>query len=302
MCDRDSVQRNMADGVSRTYRSEFFDYFFGLDEKKVELVNTFLPGNDYTINDITDITLNRPMERGVANDLGLQIGNNVIFLLEAQSTWPYNGFLRMLRYAYTEIMHRLEDKTYYTDKDDFPQVYLFILYSEERVKRPKEMRLSEIIGDTDIDMTIHFVYGEDSSEGPVFEYVSFIREFTESIGQCSTYAETIDLTIRRCTEKGILGDFLNEHRGDLMNLLDEMYFDAEKNRAQYEFQLIEGAREDGEYRGIIKGREEGREEGRLEMQYEIARNCLMDGQSPDMVARITGLDLETVLRIQSEYQ
>ena len=87
-----------------------------------------------------------------------------------------------------------------------------------------------------------------------------------------------------------------------MDLLDKMILDPEKNRAQYEFQLIEGAREDGEYRGIIKGREEGREEGRLEMQYEIARNCLMDGQSPDMVARITGLDLETVLRIQSEYQ
>ena len=91
-----------------------------------------------------------------------------------------------------------------------------------------------------------------------------------------------------------------------MNLLDEMYFDAEKNRAQYEFQLIEGAREDGEYRGMIKGKEEGRAEGkvegRTEMQFEIARNCLMDGQSLEAVARNTGLDLETVLSIQSHFQ
>ena len=125
-----------------------------------------------------------------------------------------------------------------------------------------------------------------------------------------------------CSTKTLLPADSDDYEGDVMNLLDEMYFDAEKNRAQYEFQLIEGAREDGEYRGLIKGRAEGRAqgraegraegraqaraegraEGRSEMQFEIARNCLMDGLSPEVVSRNTGLDLETVLSIQSQYQ
>ena len=95
-----------------------------------------------------------------------------------------------------------------------------------------------------------------------------------------------------------------------MNLLDKMILDPEKNRTQYEFQLIEGAREDGEYWGYIKGYIEGyievmeefKVKGRTEVQLEIARNCLRDGQSPETVSKNTGLDLETVLSIQSQYQ
>ena len=46
-------------------------------------------------------------------------------------------------------------------------------------------------------------------------------------------------------------------------------------------------------RGIEKGREEGRGEGRK----EIAKNLLSDGIAPEVVARNTGLSLDTVAEI-----
>ena len=45
-------------------------------------------------------------------------------------------------------------------------------------------------------------------------------------------------------------------------------------------------------------REEGFKEGREESREEIARNALSEGLSVETVQKITGLDLETIKRLQ----
>jgi len=47
-------------------------------------------------------------------------------------------------------------------------------------------------------------------------------------------------------------------------------------------------------------REEGREEGRLEGKLEDARNALRKGFSPEDIAEITGLPLDTILKLKAE--
>ena len=62
----------------------------------------------------------------------------------------------------------------------------------------------------------------------------------------------------------------------------------------------------GEERGEQKGRQEGEQKGRQEGEQkgrqETARNLLAFGDSSDKVARVTGLDLNTVLRLQKEVE
>ena len=48
-----------------------------------------------------------------------------------------------------------------------------------------------------------------------------------------------------------------------------------------------------ERRGEIRGRKEGREESNL----ELARNALAEGLSAEMIHKITGLDLETIKKL-----
>jgi hypothetical protein len=50
----------------------------------------------------------------------------------------------------------------------------------------------------------------------------------------------------------------------------------------------------GERKGRKKGRQEGRQEERENRDKEIAKNALAKGWSPQEVAEITGLDLETI--------
>ena len=53
-------------------------------------------------------------------------------------------------------------------------------------------------------------------------------------------------------------------------------------------------------RGLERGRATGREEGAYQNKLETARNLLSEGLAPQMVARCTGLPLETVERLGRE--
>ena len=57
------------------------------------------------------------------------------------------------------------------------------------------------------------------------------------------------------------------------------------------------ARYDGYEEGFDEGREQGIVQGAYETKLETARNMLTEGLTPQMVARCTGLPLETVLEL-----
>jgi len=173
--------------VNRKYRDAFFAMFFALIENQVRLVNSLLPGNDFTEKEIRDVTIRGHLGKGVENDLGLFIRNKYLLLVEAQRDWPYDAFLRMFRYAYDEVQKVLKDKDSYSDKKDFPQICLYVLYTGNRKDFPRTQKLSDLIGETDIDITVHFICGSDFEDGPVYEYASFVDMFTKNLIGSSCY-------------------------------------------------------------------------------------------------------------------
>jgi predicted transposase/invertase (TIGR01784 family) len=67
----------------------------------------------------------------------------------------------------------------------------------------------------------------------------------------------------------------------------------------------EGIREGvqkGIQKGIQKGRQKGKQEGRAERDLEVARKALSEGFSPDVVQKITGLDIETIKNLAAAAQ
>ena len=56
-------------------------------------------------------------------------------------------------------------------------------------------------------------------------------------------------------------------------------------------------REEGREEGRKEGREEGREEGEINAKHLIARNMLAKKIDPQIIAEITGLDLEIIKKL-----
>ncbi|WP_279139023.1 hypothetical protein [Faecalicoccus pleomorphus] len=55
--------------------------------------------------------------------------------------------------------------------------------------------------------------------------------------------------------------------------------------------------EKGERKGIVKGEKNGYSKGLTNKAYEIAQNMLSEGLQHDFISRMTGLSLDTVLKL-----
>ena len=61
---------------------------------------------------------------------------------------------------------------------------------------------------------------------------------------------------------------------------------------------IRVATEQGMERGMKKGREEGMEIGMREIALQVARSMLVDGFSPELIQKYTGLDKKIILALR----
>ncbi|MDR1410926.1 MAG: hypothetical protein LBI91_01830, partial [Spirochaetaceae bacterium] len=93
--------------------------------------------------------------------------------------------------------------------------------------------------------------------------------------------EAMKAAIRYCREHGILKEFLENHAGEVLNMLLEEY-------------TVEDAMALMRKESLEEGLEQGREEGRE----EAVRNLLKYGMSPEQAAEALRISLETVTGIQ----
>ena len=88
---------------------------------------------------LQDITINNVLVDDLYNDLGFSIGDKLIVLVEAQSTFSYNIVIRALMYlvqTYHEYFVRTDQDLYGTRKATMPKPELYVIYTGERQSKP----------------------------------------------------------------------------------------------------------------------------------------------------------------------
>lgn len=88
---------------------------------------------------------------------------------------------------------------------------------------------------------------------------------------------------------------LKPHKETLMNIAQ---FLEERGRKEGVLQGMKAGMEKGLQKGRKEGRNEGRGEGQQEATERIARAMLEDGQEPSQVAKLTGLSLQQLDKLQ----
>ena len=132
---------------------------------------------------LQDITINNVLVDDLYNDLGFSIGDKLIVLVEAQSTFSYNIVIRALMYlvqTYHEYFVRTDQDLYGTRKATMPKPELYVIYTGERQSKP-----------------VKVIY--DGREGDIiYQYIMFAKTYD---GQRKKYGRTekaIRETIRIC--------------------------------------------------------------------------------------------------------
>ena len=270
--------------LRRNFKDSVFTFLFSDPKYARELYLYLHPEDtDVTEEECRLVTTKNILAIGQYNDLGIQIRDKLILLVEAQSVFSDNLPLRLLIYlakAYKDYIVENEMSLYSTKAVRIPRAELYVVYTGLEKNLPDTLRLSDLCGgEGSVEATVKILRGGDSSI--LGQYVSFCQIADEQRKLYGRTSEAIRETIRICQERDILIPFLASRRKEVIDIM-ELLFSQEEVWEMTRREIARDAREDGLQKGIQEGRlaghREGRREGRLEGRQEGRREGRLEGR------------------------
>jgi hypothetical protein len=251
---------------------------------------TLPPGVPVTINTLHDVLF---MDR--VNDISFEIGEKLVVLIEHQSTINPNMAVRLLEYiarVYEKILNSKE--MYSSRKIQIPYPEFFVLYNGTApYPAESELRLSDSFKDPSfpgrpadavpaLELIVKVININEGRNGVIAErsrtladysaLVAKVREYKKKHGDLKTAMRE---AIEYCLDHDILKEFIEQNASEVMNMLTEWNMDD----------------------ALDVRWEEGLEKGQETATVNIARTALAEGAPSDFVQKITGLDMETIKRL-----
>ncbi len=237
--------------IKRTIKDSVFTYLFSQPEYARELyLNLHPEDQDVTEADIKLVTLENVLTTGQYNDLGLQVRDKLILLMEAQSTFSPSIPLRLLMYladTYREYVLREKISLYSDKKITIPRPELYVVYTGERKNAPNVMRLSDLYeGAGNAEVEVKVLCGENSQQ-ILGQYVEFCKISNEQVSLHGKTETAASETIRICLEQKVLVPFLNERQKEVHDIMrtlfdQETILEIERYNLRQEVRLEEFAR------------------------------------------------------------
>ena len=274
----------------RDIKDSVFTFLFSDLEYTKQLYLSLHPEDtDIRDEDFRLVTLENILAIGQYNDLGFQVRDKLILLVEAQSTFSPNIPLRMLMYlakTYNEYIEEHQLSLYREKKVSIPRPELYVIYTGEK-EAPDILRLSDMYeGSGSADLTVRVL--RDGQPGDILsQYVDFCQVANEQVSLYGRTDEALMSTIQLCLEQGILVPFLDSRKKEVVDIMTRL-FSQEK---AWEMELAANARENRE-----AGRVEGRVEGRMEAQADMLRRLLQKFSILE-VSQIMGIPQSEIERL-----
>jgi len=243
-----------------TAKDSVFSFVFRQPENTRRLYLTLHPEDtDVTEADCKLVTLEYVLTNGITNDLGFQVRDKLILLVEAQSKFSINITLRMLLYlaaTYKEYIEEQKLDLYGSKMVSIPRPELYMIYTGTPRQIPEVLRLSDMYGGSgDAEIEIK-VLRETGTGSIVDQYIRFCEISDEQRKQYGYTMKAVEETLRICCEGNILMPFLASRQKEVRDIM-VMLFDQRKVAEIHEYNLVNDAKQEGR----AEGREEGREEG-----------------------------------------
>ena len=273
------------DKINRNIKDSVFCDLFGRQEYLYQLYQVLHPEDtENGPDDLTIVTLSRTIARNIYNDLGFLVGNRLMVLVEAQSTWSENILVRFLMYLGETYRRYLKTNGFriYDEKNvQIPKPELYVVFTGERNERPETISLRECFFHGEeccVNVEAKVIY--DSKQGDIInQYITFSKVFDEQYRMYpDDRAKAIQETIRICKEKGVLKAYLEREEAAAV-----MFTFADQVDAMNEALTTERAE------GEIKG-----DRQRME---EDAKGMYAEGIKPDVIARIQKVSVDVIERI-----
>ncbi len=268
--------------AKHTIKDSVFTNLFQDKKYLLQLYKTLHPEDTQVTKDaLSDITIHNIMTNDVYNDVGFMVGEKLLILTEAQTTWTENIAVRILIYlmvTYQDYIKKTKQNAYRSKKIKLPRPELYVIYTGDRKERTEYISLADEFFEgqkTFLDAKIKVLYG--SGQGDIIsQYVTFTKVYDEQRKLHGRTRKAVTETIRICKDKNVLKEYLEEREKEVENIMLAMYDEKEILR-----EYIESERYDTEK--------------------EMAVQLLKEGLSVEQIARCSSaLSVDEVRMLQEE--
>ena len=273
--------------------------FIDLFSDKMRLIQLYksLIDDQRQINpeDIEILTIQNIILRGIYNDLGFRVKDEIIILMEAQTTYTTNIVLRILFYLSETLKNYIIDSSenknlnelYNTKPRIIPKIKLFIVYTGDKIMQDHDLHLKDVMVEndiiSDIDMKVR-VLCTGNKKSILGQYILFIRVYTKQKKECKDIETAVKNTIEICMNDEILKEYLDYRKMEVQEMITAFTTQEE---------AFESFLKDEVKRGRKEGREEGREEGKMDTLINFFKN----GIGLDVISKGLGMSIDEVKSI-----
>ena len=219
--------------AKRTAKNSVFLDLFQNKGYLLKLYKTLHPEDTAATEDsLTDITIENVLTDNLYNDLGFIVGNKLMILVEAQSTWTMNILVRVLLYlaqSYHEYFQRTSQNYYKSKKVRMPKPELYIIFTGNKGQKPNSISLThEFFEDADIDIEVKAkVIYESDKDDIINQYIIFCKVFNEQTKQYGMTQKAVTETIHICKDRNILREYLLDREKEVVTIMMSL-FDEEQ--------------------------------------------------------------------------
>ncbi len=214
--------------------------------------------HEATEDSIKNVTITNVLLDQYYNDVGFQIGEKIVILVEQQSSWSINIIVRCLLYlaqTYQEYFESTKQNVYGSKKLKLPRPEMYVIFTGNRKTRPEYLYLSkEFFGGDDrvLDVKVKMIY--DGKKGDIIsQYVTFTKIYNEQVKLHGRTREAVLETIRICKNQNVLSEYLSGREKEVVDIMMTLFDEEYILKTYVEGEKQQAARE-GEKRGAVKAK------------------------------------------------
>lgn len=188
----------------------------------------------------------------MTNDLGFQVRDKLILLIEAQTKFSINIVLRMLLYlaaTYKEYVDEHKLDLYGSKPVSIPRPELYMIYTGEPRQLPEVLHLSDMYdgpGGAELEVKVL----RDTGTGSIVDqYIRFCEISDKQRKQYGYTMKAVEETLRICGEENILMPFLASRQKEVWDIMVTL-FDQERVTEIHDYNVAKEARQEGREEGI----------------------------------------------------
>ena len=213
-------------------KDSVFCDMFSMPKYLFQLYKTLHPEDEEVkTDDLSGITLKTVLSEGIYNDLGFQVKDKLMILVEAQSTWSPSIVIRSMIYLMQTLQEYFNDNNinlYQNNHIKFPKPELYVIYNKKRGNKPEYLSFKKEYFPEGccIDAKVKIIYLDDS-HSIINQYIKFCLVLDEQKKIYGRTKKAIEETIRICEEQDILVEYLKSRKVEGQNIMYTL-FDQER--------------------------------------------------------------------------